>query len=162
MLHPFYDLTFVASRSYNGSLFNCPYSNPSRLSLEDSDGTDKNLSFSHEPDLYGLAETVHMLLFGGRPMEVTRDRQGRFFPTAFISNFQPSKVLFERLFLLLLNPKVGVGVEEGKWEELKSCVDCLRRTVEKRCKDGKWEEVSGMRPMCHFNFCTVLTSRSTS
>ncbi|GMI02841.1 hypothetical protein TrVE_jg4754 [Triparma verrucosa] len=126
--------------SYNGSLFNCPYSNPSRLSLEDSDGTDKNLSFSHEPDLYGLAETVHMLLFGGRPMEVTRDRQGRFFPTAFISNFQPSKVLFERLFLLLLNPKVGVGVEEGKWEELKSCVDCLRRTVEKRCKDGKWEE----------------------
>ena len=123
-----------------GALANCNFSNPALLG-----GENGRKGWIFEPDLFGLADTVHMMLYGGQQLKVIKNAFGKFVPSTTLSNFLQGKLAWDCLFSALLNPKTGVGADAGfhyseegeegarpaSWTELEHAVKLLD-AVEKR------------------------------
>jgi len=89
-----------------------------------------------EPDLFGLADTIHVLLHGGEPINVSH-QGGKYAPSkTTTSGWMRGKQVWDGLIDCLLNPKQNVGVHaafsssaDGEWPELSHLIKLLADMV---------------------------------
>lgn len=127
-----------------GPLIRCPHSCPHILPKSQRPSPDDSAVWKFSPDYFGLADMVHMMLFGGRPLEVTVTSTGKYIPMAFISNYTPHRRTWEEFFNFCLNPPHGTDlspalssimqmleaiVEEGSITSRVSMMDSLRGLI---------------------------------
>ncbi|GMH54229.1 hypothetical protein TrRE_jg5299, partial [Triparma retinervis] len=117
-----------------GPLLRCPHSCPAVLPRTSRCEGDTENSWKFQPDNFGVADIAHFMLFGGRPLEVVRDSNGKYCPKAFISGYTPYRRTWEAVFDVLLNPRKG---SDGGSEQFGDVIELLENIVEEGSLAGR-------------------------
>jgi hypothetical protein len=111
-----------STASLSDALFACPHSNPPVPAyLENSKTPFRGAAscWKFEPDYHGVADVVHMMLFGGHRMRTVRDADsGRVQVVSTISNYKSGKMTWDKLLLDLVNLDVATPPDLGDAEKL--------------------------------------------